>query len=234
MIEIIDLLKPKNGGSFKLIEDIDIAVDGYSSLADCVAHMATTAMIEAINAVLSGKQDKLTTAQLTACNSGINSELVTQIGTNTTAIAGKADASDVATSVNNLQSQINNIVSGSTEDSEVINARVDAGGTTYTTLKERLDADAEKVTDIEGALMNSQPLSPEGTTFAAAKCNIAKKPNTTINRFWTCAEGDSEMNPTSIYARKLAGSNMYALEPIKLKAGVTYHTNNMRVFYCWI
>ena len=33
MIEIIDLLKPKNGGSFKLLEAIDIDVEGYSSLA---------------------------------------------------------------------------------------------------------------------------------------------------------------------------------------------------------
>ncbi len=147
MIEIIDLLKPKNGGSFKLIEDIDIAVNGYSSLADCVAHMATTAMIEAINAVLSGKQDKLTTAQLTACNSGITSELVAQISLNATAIAGKANASDVATADANLQSQINQIVISASAEAvvapEVAAARVSEDGTEYSTLKERLDAENE-------------------------------------------------------------------------------------------
>lgn len=111
MIEIIDLLKPKNGGSFKLIEDIDIAVNGYSSLADCVAHMATTAMIDAINAVM----------------------------------AGKANASDVATAESNLQNQINQIVISSSAESvvapEVAAARVGADGTSYLTLKNRLDAE---------------------------------------------------------------------------------------------
>lgn len=147
MIEIIDLLKPKNGGSFKLIEAIDVSVDGYTSLADCVSHMATTAMIEAINAVLSGKQDKLTTAQLTAVNSGITSELVTQIGINTTAITGKADEADLTTATASLQAQIDNIVSGSTADSEVINARVGTDGTSYGTLKARLDGEYNKQTN---------------------------------------------------------------------------------------
>lgn len=168
MIEIIDLLKPKNGGNFKLIEDIDIAVDGYSSLADCVAHMATTAMIEAINAVLSGKQDKLTTAQLTAVNSGITSELVAQITANTTAIAGKADAADLTaleaevdtkasiTTTTGLQAQIDNLVTPTTQDAEVQNARVDAEGQSYATLKARIDSTETKtnadLTDIEATL----------------------------------------------------------------------------------
>ena len=161
-IEIIDILKPKNGLSFKLIEDIDIAVSGYESLADAVAHFATKeAMIAAINLALSGKQDTLTTPQLAAVNSGITSALVTQIGTNTTAIAGKASqadldttnatlagkasTSDLTTATASLQAQIDNIVSGSTADSEVINARVDVGGKTYNTLKARLDADVAKI-----------------------------------------------------------------------------------------
>lgn len=169
MIEIIDILKPKNGGSFKLIDAIDVAIEGYTSLADCVSHMATTAMIEAINAALSGKQDKLTTEQLAACNSGITSELVTQIGTNTTAIEGKADATDLATTnatvatkassadlttaTANLQAQIDNIVSGSTSDAEVINARVGLDGTSYNTLKARCDATDTNVNKLDDKLL---------------------------------------------------------------------------------
>ena len=157
MIEIIDLLKPKNGGSFKLIEDIDIAVDGYSSLADCVSHMATTAMIEAINAVLSGKQDKLTTAQLTAVNSGITSELVAQISTNTAAIAGKADESDLAaleavvetkadiSTTESLQAQIDLIVTPVTQDAEVQNARIDA----VMFLVSHLDISGKNASDVQ-------------------------------------------------------------------------------------
>lgn len=72
MIEIIDLLKPKNGGSFKLIEDIDVAVNGYSSLADCVAHMATTAMIDAINAVMA---DKANVSDVATVESNLQSQI---------------------------------------------------------------------------------------------------------------------------------------------------------------
>lgn len=154
-IEIIDILKPKNGLSFKLVDAIDIAVSGYSSLADAVSHFATTAMIEAINTALSGKQDKLTTEQLTAVNSGITAQLVTQIGTNATAIAGKASQSDLTLATTNLQAQIDNIVSGSTADSEVINARVGADGESYNTLKARLDAEESKNTTAISTLTSS-------------------------------------------------------------------------------
>ncbi len=163
-IEIIDILKPKNGLSFKLIEDVDIAVQGYESLADAVSHFVTNEAIQQIiSAALSGKQDKLTTAQLAACNSGITAELVTQIGTNTTAIAGKADAadltaleaevdtkadsSDLTTATASLQAQIDNIVTPVTQDAEVQNARVGADGTSYQTLKARLDGEITEVQD---------------------------------------------------------------------------------------
>ncbi len=184
-IEIIDLLKPKNGLSFKLIEDVDIAVQGYESLADAVSHFVTLEGIQQIiNAALSGKQDKLTTEQLAACNSGITSELVAQIALNTTAIAGKAaqsdltalqatvngkantadltalssvvatkaNSADVTTSVNNLQGQIDAIsqtAGTGTADTEIAQARVGVDGTTYNTLKVRLDAEANHVQKIE-------------------------------------------------------------------------------------
>lgn len=170
-IEIIDILKPKNGLSFKLIEDVDIAVQGYESLADAVSHFATqSAVQQIINAALSGKQDTLTTTQLAAVNSGITSELVTQIGTNTTAIAGKAsqadltaletevdskaDASDLTTATANLQAQIDAIVTPATQDAEVQNARVGADGTSHATLKARCDSDDEKHTQSEADIQS--------------------------------------------------------------------------------
>lgn len=51
------------------------------------------------------------------------------------ALAGKADNSDI----NNLQAQINEIITPVTQDAEVQNARVGIDGTSHTTLKERLD-----------------------------------------------------------------------------------------------
>lgn len=63
----------------------------------------------------------------------------TALDATNTAIAGKANASDVSTATSNLQSQINELITPVTQDAEVQNARVDTSGTSYTTLKERLD-----------------------------------------------------------------------------------------------
>ncbi len=161
-IEIIDILKPKNGLSFKLIEDVDIAVQGYESLADAVSHFVTqSAVQQIINAALSGKQDTLSSAQLAACNSGITSELVAQISLNTSAIAGKAsqsdlaalsatvatkaNASDLTTATTDLQAQIDAIVTPVTQDAEVQNARVGSDGTSYISLKSRLDTEFNRI-----------------------------------------------------------------------------------------
>lgn len=130
MIEIIDLLKPKNGGSFKLLEAIDIDVEGYSSLADAVTHFATDVMIEAINVALSGKASQ---ADLTALEAEVDT---------------KADSSDLTTATANLQAQIDNIVTPVTQDAEVQNARVDTKGVSHVTLKARLDSSDNKVNNL--------------------------------------------------------------------------------------
>lgn len=57
------------------------------------------------------------------------------------ALSAKADAAQTLETTTSLQNQINNIVSPVTEDAEVINARVDANGSTHTTLKDRLDSE---------------------------------------------------------------------------------------------
>lgn len=67
-----------------------------------------------------------------------------------TAVAEKANASDVATATANLQGQINQIEISATAEAvvapEVAAARVNDDGTEYSTLKERLDADSTKAT----------------------------------------------------------------------------------------
>lgn len=68
-----------------------------------------------------------------------------------TVLSGKADESDLTTAVTNLQNQINEIITPVTQDAEVQNARVDAEGKTYTTLKERLDtSETQTKANIEG------------------------------------------------------------------------------------
>ena len=55
------------------------------------------------------------------------------------AVASKASTADVETATDNLQAQINELITPVTQDAEVENARVDSAGITFTTLKERLD-----------------------------------------------------------------------------------------------
>ena len=207
-VVVIDTIKPKNQGTFPVVEAADVkvtndkrldaaltdkadastvaalstavagkasqqdvtalqtAVAGKASqsdltaLSNTVADKADKSALAETNTAVAGKQAALSETQLAACNSGITSALVTQIGTNTTAIAGKADATDLAalesevndkadtadltTATNNLQSQIDLIVTPVTQDAEVQNARVDSDGTTYNTLKARCDADDAK------------------------------------------------------------------------------------------
>ena len=102
-VQVIDTLKPKNNGSFPVVEAVDVAVEGYASLADAVTHFVTDTAIATITAALDDKADKTTT--------------------------------------DSLQSQINAIITPVTQDAEVQNARISADGTSYTTLKERLDTE---------------------------------------------------------------------------------------------
>lgn len=82
-----------------------------------------------------------TQAQLDAMNSGIDSEKVAQIETNESNILLKANTSDVTTATANLQAQIDELITPVTQDAEVQNARVGADGTSYQTLKARLDGE---------------------------------------------------------------------------------------------
>ena len=54
-VQVIDTLKPKNGLDFPVVEAIDVAVEGYDSLADAVTHFATDAMMDTIIATLATK-----------------------------------------------------------------------------------------------------------------------------------------------------------------------------------
>ena len=53
---------------------------------------ADTTAVEAITSSLSGKQDSLSETQLAAVNSGVTTDTVNQVATNTTEIAKKANA----------------------------------------------------------------------------------------------------------------------------------------------
>lgn len=282
-VVVIDTIKPKNQGTFPIVEAADVkvtnskrldaalndkanqsdltalqtTVSGKASQADltalseAVSGKASQADLTALSNTVAGKQNTLSSAQLAAANSGITSELVTQIGTNTTAIAGKAsatdlattnaavatkaEASDLTTATNNLQSQIDNIVGGSTEDSEVINARVGEDGTSYNTLKARLDAEATNTNNqIDNTNQNVDEISNKlgwfpvkltngymlqdgtfagGDSYRSRYCDVAIDPDKTYqykgvgrNLAYSCIYYD---NSGSIIGRQQIESNTY-------------------------
>lgn len=124
-VYVIDTLKPKNGLDFPVVEAVDVAVEGYASLADAVTHFATDTAIAAIN----------------------------------TALDTKANISDVNSATASLQAQIDQIeISASAEAvvaPEVAGARVGADGTSYQTLKDRLDTESA---GLQNAIISSKAM----------------------------------------------------------------------------
>ena len=121
-IEIIDLLKPKNGGNFPIVEAIDVWVEGFDNLADAVSHFATDAMIEAITEVLSGKAN------------------VSDVNTAVTNLQNQINQIEISASAESVVAP------------EVVAARVGADSTSYQTLKARLDAESAKAFQFRGEL----------------------------------------------------------------------------------
>ncbi len=109
-VNVIDTIKPKNGGTFPVVESADVAVGSIS-----------------LDTALGMKVDAVDLEEVDA------------------KIGMKANRSDVETATENLQHQINEIITPVTEDAEVQNARVGANGQTFETLKERLDTENEQL-----------------------------------------------------------------------------------------
>lgn len=66
------------------------------------------------------------------------------------------------TSTENLQAQINELITPVTEDAEVQNARVGADGKSYATLKARLDAENNNINNDFNSVTNHKNIMPKG------------------------------------------------------------------------
>lgn len=110
-VNVIDTIKPKNNGSFPVVEAVDVAVSDELRLPEALAAKADASALDDTN----------------------------------DALALKADTS-VTTG---LQNQIDQIVISASSEAvvapEVASARVGADGTSYSTLKDRLDAETDRV-----------------------------------------------------------------------------------------
>ena len=112
-VEVIDKIKPKNGGSFPIVEAVDVEVSDGLRLPE--------------------------------------------------ALAAKADTS----TTDNLQAQIDQIAQSTgagTADTEIAQARVDIDGTSYNTLKARLDADQQSTNNVAADIEDSLRYATVKTT----------------------------------------------------------------------
>ena len=108
-------------------------------------------------------------------------------------VASKADAATVDSSLNNLQEQIDQIeISASAEAvvaPEVAAARVDEGGTSYETLKQRIDADQVRSEEGISTLAN--------TKMSASAFDYGYALDYNMKGLWEQGAFDSEGNPGS-------------------------------------
>lgn len=184
-IEIIDLLKPKNNGDFPIVEAEDVTV-GSVRLPEALGQKADRTDIEELSSALTEKADK---SSLSATN---------------VAVAGKANASDVTTATANLQAQIDQIITPVTQDAEVQNARIGADGTSYTTLKERLDAEIDALTlfAVSDKIKIRQRILADNINKAISSTynTLTDAQNVETSNIYKCSAG------ASIYARLYANS----------------------------
>ena len=88
----------------------------------------------------------------------------------------------------------------------------------------------KEVVDLKRAVNDIKPIATFDTTFATSVCNHAKNP--TKIGYWGNNSNNSTLSDISFVESASAG--LYALEPIKLKAGVTYKTTTARVYLSYI
>ena len=173
-VYVIDTIKPKNGGSFPVVEAADVSVSDGKRLTDALSNIPTQDDVKALRAALELKapQSSLdatnvimaTKAPQTSLDA-TNAVLATKVSQTSFdslsyTVANKLDKGELNTEISayraefsavtgDLQEQINQIETSATAEAEVapevVAARVGADGTSYQTLKTRLDAETNSV-----------------------------------------------------------------------------------------
>lgn len=243
-VVVIDTIKPKNNGTFPVVEAGDVKVNStqrlpaaldakanqsdFEALSAAVSEKASQSELTALSSVVANKADKTALAETNAAVALKASQ--DDLNTTNAAVATKANADDVEainsavalkadkTETESLQNQINNIVTPVTQDAEVQNARVGYDGTSYTNLKDRLDTeDTDFMNSLSQNVVEVVKSSERNHTNASAG-------NTTFS--WLDYKTCHVTNTGSSAARTFYSiySNNTAL-PKNIKAGATYLLN---------
>lgn len=129
-VEVIDKIKPKNGGSFPVVEAVDVEVSEGLRLPEALEAKADASAVES-------KAEKTTT--------------------------------------DSLQAQIDQLITPVTQDAEVQNARVAADGTSYQTLKARLDADSDVTAGIKTDISEVVTMEQGGISTSGAETTATNR-----------------------------------------------------------
>lgn len=125
-VNVIDTIKPKNQGTFPVVEAVDVKVTDDKRLDAALNEKASTADLAELTEIVNGKAEQTDLEELSDD------------------LAGKASTDDLASATANLQGQIDQIEISATAEAvvapEVAAARVDSEGTEFNTLKAHLDA----------------------------------------------------------------------------------------------
>lgn len=121
-VKIIDTLKPKNDGSFPIVEAVDVAVSDELRLPEALEAKANASALADAVAVIEGKAN------------------TSDVNTSVANLQGQIDQIEISASAEDIVAP------------EVAAARVGSDSTSYTTLKQRLDSDSEKASQFRGEL----------------------------------------------------------------------------------
>ena len=124
-------------------------------------------------------------------------------------ITGKVDRSDYVTETQDLQEQINNIITPVTEDAEVQNARIGADASSYGTLKERLDA------EVDSTFANIKELAKD---LIITSSNLYIKGFTEQEFGYLATDTSTELTP----------SDSYITIKVRIKPNTTYTVTHSR------
>lgn len=116
-VKIIDTLKPKNNGSFPIVEAVDVAVSADLRLPEALAAKADASALSATDAAVATKAD------------------ASAVATATANLQGQIDQIEISSTAEAIVAP------------EVSAARVGYDGKSYQTLKSRLDSEAEETAE---------------------------------------------------------------------------------------
>lgn len=148
------------------------------------------------NALLNAKQDNLTTAQLAAVNSGVTSSTVTQVATNTTAIAGKQDTLTAGTNIT-----ITGTTISATDTTYTGSNGITLTGTNFTNSGVRSIA--------QGSTNGTISVNTNGTNAEVAVKGLGSAAYTASTAYATSAQGgkaDTAVQPADLATVATSGS----------------------------